>query len=330
MNKPSVLLLFGGGGGEHDISKRSMQFIQDQLKGHNLQLWIVEIHQNHCWTNAENGEVYLRKNHLLTSQHQLIDQIDFCIPCIHGYPGETGSIQPFLEFCGIDYLGCSQEASSLCFNKFSTKLWLDKFQIPTAPFIGLLNEHNDLQRATQFYHDHQSSGVYLKASSEGSSRGVYKITHEAEINKALSNALKFSKHVIMEKAIVGRELEVAVYSMDGKWHISWPGEIICPQSFYDFNEKYSSQSQTKIIPRANDLDDKIFNEIKDYCHKIIDILNLKDLSRIDLFLDQKNQIYINEVNTFPGLTQISLFPQMLSQSDHSFADFLLDKIKNQL
>ena len=122
-----------------------------------------------------------------------------------------------------------------------------------------------------------------------------------------------------------REIEVSVYEYDGELQISYPGEIICPSKFYSFEEKYSQVSQTTTETKAKDLTPENIKKITEYSTKLYHGLKLRHLSRIDFFLEG-NQIYLNEINTFPGLTPISMFPKMMEANGHSFKNFLSQHI----
>jgi D-alanine-D-alanine ligase len=132
----------------------------------------------------------------------------------------------------------------------------------------------------------------------------------------------------MEKRLHPRELEVSVYEYDGRLQISYPGEIICPSKFYSYDEKYSLASQTTTETKASNLTPEIVKTITEYSTKLYYGLKLRHLSRIDFFLDGQT-IYLNEINTFPGLTPISMFPKMMEANGHSFKTFLAQQI-NQL
>jgi D-alanine-D-alanine ligase len=132
---------------------------------------------------------------------------------------------------------------------------------------------------------------------------------------------------LIEKRLHPRELELSVYEFNGKLQISYPGEIICPSKFYSYEEKYSQVSQTTTETKARDLTEEQIKTMTDYAAKLYYGLKLRHLSRIDFFLDN-NQIYLNEINTFPGLTPISMFPKMMEANGHSFTEFLSQHIKH--
>jgi D-alanine-D-alanine ligase len=169
--------------------------------------------------------------------------------------------------------------------------------------------------------------IVIKASNQGSSVGCFMVEKGKDPVPTVKEAFKFSSFVLVEKRMKPREIEVSVYEYDGKLQISYPGEIICPGSFYSYEEKYSKGSQTTTATKAEDLTNDQVRLITDYSSKLYHGLKLRHLSRIDFFLDE-GTIYLNEINTFPGLTPISMFPKMMEANGHSFKDFLSQHLKN--
>ena len=141
--------------------------------------------------------------------------------------------------------------------------------------------------------------------------------------------MALSPYGILEKSIEGRELEVSVYEYLGEIHTSRPGEIILPQgSFYSYEEKYSSDTKAKTAVVAEELSSKVIEDIQSYSLQIFQLLKLSDLARVDFFYSEDEGIFFNEVNTFPGLTPISMFPKMLENSGLSFQVFLKERLQN--
>ena len=328
MNKKNILLICGGGNSEHDVSLKSSKYIHDCLNEiPEFNTYWVEIGKDGIRRNQNGVECELRKNGVLVIKSDLI-KLDFAIPCIHGYPGETGDIQSLFEMMQLPYLGCSPEASTLCFNKISTKLWLNALNIPNTPFEIITNENeNEINKALKFQENWET--VFIKAASQGSSIGCYRSSNSLETKKFIKEAFKYSNLVLIEKEMVGRELEVAAYEYNGKLKTSQPGEIVCPEGvFYTFQEKYDPESNTNINIIAPDLDSNIKEEIRNISIKAFKGLKLRHLARIDFFLTKSNEIYLNEINTFPGMTPISMFPKMIEENKDSFKTFIVEIIKS--
>ncbi|EGU6979270.1 D-alanine--D-alanine ligase [Vibrio parahaemolyticus] len=324
----NILLLCGGGSSEHEISLLSANFVEQQLNLiQNVKVTRVEI-KNEGWVTDQGELVYLDLNTKQLCSNESNQTIDFIVPCIHGFPGETGDIQSLFEIAGIPYLGCGPEASSNSFNKITSKLWYDALDIPNTPYLFLTrNDEHAHRQAEQAFE--KWGKVFVKAARQGSSVGCYSVTKKQAIAKAVNDAFGYSDQVLVEKAVKPRELEVAAYEMNGELHITKPGEVIAPDgAFYSYDEKYSSSSHSLTEVEAKNLTQEQIDKIRHASETVFKQMNLRHLSRIDFFLTEDNEIYLNEVNTFPGMTPISMFPKMLQNNGHKFHKFLEDCINS--
>ena len=319
----NILLLCGGGGSEHEISLLSAEYIYKELCELNLyKVFKVEIKHNGDRVDQNGDLCELRKaGEIHFPKNEITEKLDFAIPCIHGPPGENGIIQSIFELMGLPYLGCRPEPSQTCFNKVTTKLWLDTLEIPNTPYIYLSDKSQaSIKKAKSFFDEHKD--IYVKAASQGSSVGCYHVNSEKNLREVVEKAFDFSDYVLIEKTIKARELEVSAYSLNGEVLVSLPGEIICPDGFYDFDQKYSSDSQTQTDIIAKNLSIEVTDAISEYAKKAFNGLKLRHLSRIDFFYTDRGEIYLNEINTFPGMTSISMFPKMMKNHGTKFSDFL--------
>lgn len=322
MSPTNVLLLCGGGGKEHDVSLVSANYLKTELsKIQSISVVFVEIDKNGCWIDSHGQLCHLHLDRTLTIGNEKL-VIDYAIPCIHGFPGETGDIQSLFELAQLPYMGCSPAANMICFNKITSKLWFDALDIPNTPYI-FLTQYNHLeikkaQDALMLW-----GNVFVKAACQGSSVGCYKVSSQNELKEAIEKAFSFSDQVLIEQAICPRELEIAAYHYDNSIIITNPGEVYCPEdSFYSYEEKYSAQSHSQTSVEPSDLTAEQIRLMKEYALKVFVQLKLKDLSRIDFFLTAEGNILLNEINTFPGMTPISMFPQLLKHNGHNFARYL--------
>ena len=313
----NILLIMGGGSTEHDISLISAEYIKTQIDRSKFKLITVEIDKDFKW-RLDGNLCELSSARLLKTSEDAIE-IHAAIPCIHGYPGETGDIQSFFEMIGLPYFGCNSETSVLCFNKLMTKLMLEVHGLKTAPFMQV-NSLADLIAAQAFFNQHKS--VYVKATNQGSSVGCYRVDKSDELEGIIKDAFRFSPYVIIEKEIIGRELEVSAFEFDGKVHTTKPGEIDCPSDFYTYEAKYDQDSQTKTIVQAQDINEEALNEIHRQAGVAFSALKLRHLSRIDFFLTTDGEVLINEINTFPGHTNISMFPMMMENYGVKYSEFI--------
>ncbi|EGR1217446.1 TPA: D-alanine--D-alanine ligase [Vibrio parahaemolyticus] len=324
----NILLLCGGGSSEHEISLLSANFVEQQLNLiQNVKVTRVEI-KNEGWVTDQGELVYLDLNTKQLCSNESNQTIDFIVPCIHGFPGETGDIQSLFEIAGIPYLGCGPEASSNSFNKITSKLWYDALDIPNTPYLFLTRNDEDAHRQAEQAFEKWGK-VFVKAARQGSSVGCYSVTEKQAIAKAVNDAFGYSDQVLVEKAVKPRELEVAAYEMNGELHITKPGEVIAPDgAFYSYDEKYSSSSHSLTEVEAKNLTQEQIDKVRHASETVFKQMNLRHLSRIDFFLTEDNEIYLNEVNTFPGMTPISMFPKMLQNNGHKFHEFLEDCINS--
>lgn len=315
--KKNIVVLVGGGGTEHEISLLSADYIESQIDREVFNVHRVLIDKSQKWTYQGLPINFTFDGELTMGSEKF--KVDAAIPCIHGPPGETGEVQAFLELLNIPFLGCKSEASILSFNKLATKLLLENAGIKTAPFVQLQKEDGQ-KKLELFFKEHKD--IYLKATNQGSSVGCYHITDEKEISSRLKEAFSYSPYVIAEKTINGRELEVAVFEYNKKWTATIPGEIDCPSEFYSYEEKYSENSETKTLVEAPNISAENQAKMKEMALAAVETLKLRHLARIDFFLADDGEIYINEINTFPGHTKISMFPMMMENSGVKYFDYL--------
>jgi D-alanine-D-alanine ligase len=333
MSKINLLLLCGGGGAEHDISLMSANFFESSLaKSDKFQVLRLTLDkQGHYHTqDGKLCELTNRREIRFEDEQKTPWSVDYVIPCIHGFPGETGDIQSYFNLIQLPYFGCESEASSNCFNKITAKMWFRALGVPNTPYVFLHQFDQEAIDQTQAAFDSWGS-VFIKAASQGSSVGCYKVDARESIADVLKDAFGYAPYVIVEKTIAARELEVAVYEYQGGVVATLPGEIICDtNTFYSFDEKYAKNSKARTDVVAQDLSEALSQQIRDYAIKAFKGMKLRHLSRIDFFLTQENEILLNEINTFPGLTPISMFPKMLQNHGHDFTEYLIQTIEGQL
>ncbi|MEC6898518.1 D-alanine--D-alanine ligase [Photobacterium piscicola] len=329
MSSIHVLLLCGGGSAEHEVSLVSANFIEQQLKAiDGVSYTRVEMTKNEGWLNENQHSCELNLDKTLSAVGEQPITIDYVIPCVHGFPGETGDLQSLFDLAGLPYLGCGAEASTNCFNKITTKLWFDALNIPNTPYV-FLSENTEEAHQQALAALNKWGKVFVKAACQGSSVGCYSVTNADELRTAVNNAFGYSNQVLIEKTIKPRELEVAAYQFGDQLIITKPGEVSCPDNkFYSYEEKYSTDSLSTTQVEARNITEEQIEAIQHYARKAFEQMKLKDLSRIDFFLSEDNEILLNEINTFPGMTPISMFPKMLENYGHNFTDFIEKAIKN--
>ncbi len=329
MSSINLLLLCGGGGDEHAISLLSANYFETSLaKLPHINLLRVELDADGQYTTKAGQRCELTNSKEIRFEDKSIApwSVDYVIPCIHGYPGETGDIQSYFNLIKLPYFGCDSEGSSNCFNKITAKMWFSALGIPNTPYV-FLNALNDAEIAKAETVFNEWGSIFVKAASQGSSVGCYRVDDASKIKSTLEDAFKYSPYVVIEKTVKARELEVAVYQYQGKTVATLPGEVICASdTFYTFDEKYAANSKatTKVVAEVSS---EIAAKIQEYAIKVFDGMKLRHLSRIDFFLTDEGEILLNEINTFPGLTPISMFPKMLINHGDDFSAFLDEAIR---
>ncbi|MBT1445553.1 D-alanine--D-alanine ligase [Shewanella sp. JM162201] len=332
MKKYNLVLLCGGGGSEHDISLLSAKYFEACLKDHPRfdTLWLELTGEGLYRTKSGEIVELTNSREIRFGDDKASWPVDYVIPCIHGYPGETGDIQSWFNLIRLPYFGCTSEASSNCFNKITAKMWFSALGIPNTPYLFLDEASDDAIRSVEAAFDNWGS-VFIKAASQGSSVGCFPAHKREDIPALVKKAFEYAPYVVVEKTIKARELEVAVYQYDGDIVATRPGEIVCAaNTFYSFEEKYDTKSKAITHVEAPNVDEATVEAIRAYAIKAFKGMKLRHLSRIDFFLTEDNEILLNEINTFPGLTQISMFPKMLANHGHDFTTYLEKAILAEL
>lgn len=317
-----ILLVCGGDGSEHSISISSAQYLETRLS-QNPDLKVLKVCLHEGSYADESGRQGFFEHTGKFNIGGTVHDVDAVVPCFHGIPGETGQFQSYLEMLGLEYIGCDSQASINCFNKITTKLYLSALDIPNSPFMIIGSKDDESIRKAQECFD-KWQNVYIKAACQGSSIGCYHVKKAEDLKDSIFEAFYYSNSVIMEKTIENRELEVATYEFDGKIHAAGPGEILTPENddFYTFDQKYAKSSATTTELEAKGLTSEQSKRIRELAIKAFKGLRLRDLSRIDFFLSSDGEVMINEINTFPGMTPISMFPKLLEHNGHDMTKFL--------
>lgn len=317
----NVLILFGGNSYEHEISCNSVNFIINNIDTNLFKFKVVGIDFDNNWYEIQNinniDNKWMNKtSKLINNIIEYSKQFDIVFPMIHGFSGEDGKYASLFELFDIKYVGCDAYSSIICYDKLLTKLVLEKFGIPQVPYL-IYNSNLNFKNIEY--------PVIVKPCKCGSSIGINIAHKKQELNKAIKNALKYDSNVLIEKFIKNkRELECSILEKGKKQIISDIGEIINQKQWYDYNSKYKDKTDTKI----SSIDESIKENIKKYSLAIFNILNCKDMSRIDWLYDvDNNKLYFNEINTIPGFTEISMYPKLLNSlniSNKEIITFLLN------
>jgi D-alanine-D-alanine ligase len=329
----NILVLFGGVSPEHDISKESVANVLNALNGHTV--IPVYITQNGKWLMYDgkldnihgiNWEKFgtpailspdrVNRGLLrIVSEKVKVVPIDVVFPVLHGPNGEDGTIQGLCELAGIPYVGCNVAASSAAMDKAVMKLIAKALKIPQADFLVFGSDEIDININEVMNRIRYKIGYpcFVKPAVGGSSIGITKAANRKELKAALIHALKFSSRVVLEKCIEGREIEVGILGAGVCAKASVPGEILSAGTeFYDFEAKYENADSKTVIPA--DLPEEVIEEIQKHALNIFRAIGGSGLSRVDFFVDAKNRVLFNEINTIPGFTPISMYTKMWEAS----------------
>ncbi len=346
--KITVAVIFGGRSGEHEVSLVSATSIIKALDPEKYTIIPVGITKEGRWLSS--GEVLqaLKESKPQLSDREMLllpdptkkslvalnpsdnissgGEIDVVFPMIHGTYGEDGTLQGLLELTGLPYVGAGVLASSVGMDKVVQKQLFISAKIPVAPFLFFL--HEEFQKSTKkivkLIETKIGYPCFVKPANSGSSVGISKSHNQKELIHDIEYASQYDRKILIEYGIRNaREIECAVLGNDDA-KVSVPGEVIPSNEFYDYDAKYVDGKSETIIPAK--LDKKIEKTIREYAVKAFKAIDCSGMARVDFFVTRKtNKIFINEINTIPGFTSISMYPKMWQASGLSYPE-LLDEL----
>jgi len=270
----------------------------------------------------ENGvEVSITSQGLIAGGKNLA--IDVVFPVLHGPYGEDGTIQGLLEIIGLRYVGSGVLASAVCMDKSYAKPIFAAAGLKVAPGIVVTSKKFELP-------SNLSVPLFVKPARSGSSRGTSKVNQISELAGAVEHALTFDSKVIIEQAVVGKEIECAVLESDEKLTVSAVGEIAISKEFefYDFQAKYLDNSMKLLVP-AN-LPKGVEDQIKKAALIAFSAAGCEGLARIDFFYSNTGEVIINEINTMPGFTPTSVYPKLIEESGVDYQLLITKLIKTAI
>ena len=296
-----VLLIYGGESYEHDISIKSYNTIINNIDKTKYIVDSVYITKDNIWLN---------NNKEIENIISFIKKFDVVFPIIHGFGGEDGKLQGMLDLFNIKYVGSKCGSSYICMDKIRTKEILSNYDIPITKYW--------------LTKDNIEYPVIVKPSNGGSSIGITVVEKENNIYSAIDNAYKYDNRVIIEEFIKDPiEIECACIKNKNDLIIEI-GSIEQNNTFYDYKTKYENDT---IVTNLNPcISEELKEELKEYCNRIFNILNLDGFARIDFLY--KDKLYLNEINTIPGFTDISMFPMLISKTGISYKDIITMLIEN--
>lgn len=348
MNKIKLGIIFGGMSTEHDVSIVSATSIMESLNKEKYDIIPIYINKTGNWfkytknineikilnIGEEPTELEVIKNPI-----NIIKETDVIFPVLHGLYGEDGTIQGLLELIKVPYVGCKVLSSAVSMDKVYTKILFEKAGLKQVKYEYIRKNKNE---NTYRYIDKEFNEeilelnelskkiakklrfpMFVKPSNSGSSVGIKKAKNIEELKNAIEYANEFDEKILIEEGINAREIECAVL---GKKDVkaSCVGEILPAEEFYSYEAKYTNEESKVIIPA--DISKNITNQIRNMAIKAFKAVDGKGLARVDFFIEKEtNEIYINEINTMPGFTKISMYPKLWETSGIKYSD-LLDEL----
>ncbi|WP_294344607.1 D-alanine--D-alanine ligase family protein [Prosthecochloris sp.] len=347
MSNSVVALLFGGKSSEHEISIISAKAITAHIDKNKYTIFPLYISQCGQWFMGRTAREILdldmssmlKQHSLEETGHQLHNMtanrendlfrfdfrqkgIDVAFPVLHGTYGEDGKVQGLLEIFGIPYTGCGVQASAITMDKAVTKICAAEAGLNVAEYITV-SSSDYLSKPSAILtkvEEHFSLPFFVKPANLGSSVGISKVNDMDTLQESIETACCLDKKIIIEKAVNGREVEVALLGNENPI-ATCAGEIEPGSDFYDYTDKYINNAAKLHIPAR--IDGKIHASLKESAIKIYKTLGCSGMARADFFIEHDSGLLIfNEINTIPGFTGISMYPMLMENSGIGFTELI--------
>ncbi|MDC7232563.1 MAG: D-alanine--D-alanine ligase [Spirochaetales bacterium] len=343
MNKLSIALLYGGRSGEHEVSLRSAASVYKHLDRDKYYIHLIGISKEGIWyLQPHPGEV-ADVLPLEQESQQVISvvpgkglssykgpiEVDAVLPILHGTFGEDGTLQGLLEIADLPYAGADVGGSYLSMDKDITKIIWQHHGLPVVPFRSVRKAEcsaDDFSWSTLLTQLKKEFGMplFVKPSQCGSSVGVSRVDQEEEFERAMTEALRYDNKVLVEPAVNAREIECSVLGNENPRTFP-PGELQPSHEFYDYEAKYIDPDGAALIIPA-DIERETAEKVKSIAGKAYTVLGCSGMARVDFFMDKETEeLYLNEINTIPGFTSISMFPLLCDAGGLAYPD-LLDRM----
>jgi len=346
MKKTRVGILCGGQSGEHEVSLQSAKNIIKAIDRDKYDVIVMGIDKRGRWSllddsnfliHADDPKMIALKSsmdHLIlspgsqdaelinTSGTRDVGPVDVIFPVLHGPFGEDGTVQGLLKLANIPFVGAGVLGSAVGMDKDVMKRLLRDAKISIADFV-VLHDHRKSEPSFEKIESLLGLPLFVKPANYGSSVGINKVEDERSFEQALEEAFQFDHKVIVEAFVDGREIECSVLGNENPT-ASVPGEIIPRKGFYSYEAKYIDEDGAYLqIPAP--LDAPIIDQIQKLAVKAFKVLCCEGLARVDIFLKKNNDIVLNEINTIPGFTKISMYPRLWEASGIPYSD-LIDRL----
>ena len=340
MNKKKIGVIFGGCSPEYNVSLESAYSVITNINKEKYDITLIGITKEGDWFKFEGDLENIKNDNWLQkgkctkvvissskSDKGIIEiennntnliKLDAIFPVLHGKNGEDGTVQGLIELSEIPLIGCDILSSSLCMDKYLSHKLVQSYGIKVANSILINGKTKDIDKEIQKL----NFPLFVKPVRAGSSFGITRIEKKTKIKKAIKEALKYDTEIIIEENINGIEIGCATLGNEDLI-VGEIDEIELSNGFFNYTEKYTLKTSQIHVPAR--IDKEIVQKAKETAKQIYKILKCKDFARVDMFLTPNNEIYFNEINTIPGFTSHSRYPNMMKQIGMSFEE-LVDKI----
>jgi len=328
----TVALVYGGQSGEHEISCISAAYLEQTIQQGGFTPVPIYISRDGIWhwqtqvgrvpqDNIENPATLTRTAQgVILRSHSNAIAIDFAFPIVHGTAGEDGALQGFFEVLGLAYAGAGVATSAVCMDKAHMRALFTVNEIPQVKYFVIANA-NKASADTVHARIAASFGypVFIKPCNMGSSVGVHRVQDKTALAAALFDAARFDDHLLCEQGLQVRELEIAIAGNYPDYITSGVGEILVKHDFYSYEAKYLDPKGAELQLKAH-IDETSERKIRSLAVQAFQAVRGDGFARIDFFLEKTSgELYLNEINTLPGFTPISMFPQLFHAAGESGA-----------
>lgn len=347
--KQKIVVIFGGRSGEHDVSLMSARSVLETLNPEKFEIIQVGITHDGVWLSGEDvldamtvGEtdelfpvtllpdptrpgLYRLNMSRGGGRLELLTEFDLVFPVLHGTFGEDGTLQGLFEMAGVAYVGAGVVGAAVGMDKGIFKDVMRSHGIPVVEAVVALRSEleTNMDAVLDRAEDLADYPLFVKPANMGSSVGVSKCTSRADLLEGLMEAARFDRRILVERGVNAREIEISVLGNDNP-KASIPGEIRPAAEFYSYEAKYHDDRSELFIPAR--IPDELADEMRDVAVRAYRAIDCAGMARVDFMLDRDTgEYYLNELNTIPGFTQISMYPKLWEASGLSYSD-LVDRL----
>lgn len=332
MKKIKLGVIFGGMSTENEVSCISATSVINNLDKEKYEIYPIFISKEGDW--FEVSELQNNTRIKIENVIEYIKMLDVVFPVLHGLYGEDGTIQGIFELLKIPYVGCGVLASSVGMDKVYSKIIFEKAGMNQAKYV-YIREYNgkyiyvdekfnekilNIEEITELVSERLNFPMFIKPSNSGSSVGINKAHNVEELGEYIKEAAIYDNKILIEQGIVGKEVECAVLGNE-EVISSCVGEVKAADEFYSYDAKYNNKNSETLIPAH--ITKEQSDEIRKQAIKAFKSIDGKGLSRVDFFIEENTgKIYINEINTLPGFTSISMYPKLFDNVGISYKELL--------